>query len=50
MERTLRQTLESLTGRMNSKIQAVNQLSPVRAALMNVQGSRIFQRECDSPR
>jgi hypothetical protein len=50
MERTLRRTLESLTGRMNSKIQAVNQLSPVRAALMNVQGSRIFERECDSPR
>jgi hypothetical protein len=50
MDRTLRQTLESLTSRMNARIQAVSQLSPVRAALMNVQGSRIFYRGCDSPR
>jgi hypothetical protein len=49
MEHSLRQSLQAVAGRINSKIQSVSELSPVRAALMNVQQSRIFSRECELP-
>ena len=49
MEHSLQQNLQSVAGRMNSKIQSVSELSPVRAALMSVQASRILGRECELP-
>lgn len=49
MEHSLRQSLQAVAGRMNSKTQSVSELSPVRAALMNVQQSRILSRECELP-
>ena len=47
MDRVLRQGLETITNRMNNSIREVNELSPVRATMMNVQASRILDRECD---
>jgi len=49
MGRTLRQGLDATMTRMQQHIQEVQVLSPVRAALMYVQGTRIFDRTCDSP-
>jgi hypothetical protein len=49
MEHSLQQSLQAVTGRMNSTIESVSELSPVRAALMRVQASRILGRECELP-
>jgi hypothetical protein len=49
MDRTLQQGLNTLTSRINSWIQQVSVLSPVRGAMMNAQASRIFQRNCEFP-
>jgi len=49
MGRTLRQGLEAAMNRMQQHIQEVQVLSPVRAALMYVQGTRIFDRTCEMP-
>ncbi len=49
MDRTLRQSLQSLANQRNTRIQDVNALAPVRAAMMNVQASRILDRECEFP-
>jgi hypothetical protein len=50
MDRTLQQGLESLANRSQNRIQEVQALSPVRAAMMTVQLSRIAERNCDLPR
>jgi hypothetical protein len=49
MEHALRQSIQAVAGRMNAMIQQVNTLSPMRAALMSVQQSRILSRECELP-
>jgi len=49
MGNTLRQGLETSVNRMNNHIQEVGELSPARAAMMNVQTNRIFDRACDQP-
>jgi len=49
MERTLRQGIQATMNRMQERINEVQVLSPVRAAMMYVQGSRIFERTCDPP-
>lgn len=49
MDRTLRQGLDSVAGGMNNRIREVNELSPVRAAMMHVEASRILDRECEYP-
>jgi len=46
MDRALRQQLEITANRMQTRIQEVQILSPVRAALMSVQASRIGNRPC----
>jgi hypothetical protein len=50
MDRTLQQGLESLANRCQNRIGEVQALSPVRAAMMSVQLSRIAERNCDLPR
>lgn len=50
MDRSLQQGLESLANRGQNRIQEVQALSPVRAAMMTVQLSRIAERNCDLPR
>jgi hypothetical protein len=49
MGRTLRQGVESLTNRMQEHIQEVRVLSPVRAAMMAAQATRILDRTCEFP-
>lgn len=49
MDRVLRQGLDSLINRMNTRIQEAQSLAPVRAAMMNAQASRILQRDCEFP-
>jgi len=49
MDRVLRQGLDSLIHRMNTRMQEVQALAPVRAAMMNAQASRILQRDCEFP-
>ena len=46
MDRALRQQLEATANRMQTRIQEVEILSPVRAALMTVQAGRIDNRPC----
>jgi hypothetical protein len=50
MDRGLQQNLESTANRSQTRIQEVQALSPVRAAMMTVQLSRIAERNCDLPR
>ena len=47
MERTLHQGIQATMNRMQDRIKDVEVLSPVRAAMMYVQGTRIFERTCD---
>jgi hypothetical protein len=49
MDHVLRQNLDSVTNRMTARTNEVGALSPVRAAMMYVQGNRILQRECEGP-
>jgi len=49
MGNTLRQGLETSVNRMNNHMKEVGELSPARAAMMNVQANRIFDRACDQP-
>jgi hypothetical protein len=49
MNRTLQQNLQSLANRMSAHTNEVGVLSPVRAAMMYVQGNRILHRECQFP-
>jgi hypothetical protein len=49
MGNALRQGLQSSVNRMNNHIKEVGELSPARAAMMNVQANRIFDRTCDQP-
>jgi hypothetical protein len=49
MGNTLRQGLQASVDRMNNRIKEVGELSPARAAMMNVQANRIFDRTCDQP-
>ena len=49
MGNTLRQGLQATVNRMNNRIKEVGELSPARAAMMNVQANRIFDRTCDQP-
>jgi hypothetical protein len=49
MDRALRQGIQNTLGRMQDRIREVEVLSPVRAAMMSVEGQRIFERECDPP-
>jgi ABC-type uncharacterized transport system involved in gliding motility auxiliary subunit len=48
MDRTLRQNLQSTFSRMQSHVQDVSALYPVRAALMYVQANRIIDRSCEA--
>jgi hypothetical protein len=49
MDRTLRQGLQTTMNHMQDHLREVQTLSPVRAALMYVQGERIFSRNCEFP-
>jgi hypothetical protein len=49
MDRVLRQKLQTLANRMTSRTNEVGALSPVRASMMYVQGTRILQRVCQFP-
>lgn len=46
MGNTLRQGLDATVKRMENRMQDVGALSPVRAAMMNVEANRIFDRTC----
>ena len=47
-QRNLQASIEGTMNRMQQRIQEVQVLSPVRAAMMYVQADRIFERDCDS--
>lgn len=49
MDRVLRQNMEATFNRLQNRVQEVAVLSPVRAALMYVQASRIIDRPCEAP-
>jgi hypothetical protein len=49
MGNTLRQGLQASVTRMNDRIKETGELSPARAAMMNVQANRVFDRTCDQP-
>jgi hypothetical protein len=49
MDRVLRQNLDATFNRLQNRVQEVAVLSPVRAALMYVQASRIIDRPCEAP-
>lgn len=49
MGNVLRQQLESGVNRINNRIKEIGELSPARAAMMNVEANRIFDRTCDQP-
>lgn len=49
MDRTLRQGLSATTNRMQERMQEVQVLSPVRAAMMSAQATRILDRTCELP-
>jgi len=49
MDRTLKQGLQSTMNRMQEHMKEVQVLSPVRAAMMSAQTTRIFDRTCEFP-
>ena len=49
MGNTLRQGLQSSVNRMENRMREVGALSPTRAAMMNVEANRIFDRTCAEP-
>ena len=49
MDKTLQQGLQSLASQMTRHTNEVGELSPVRGAMMYVQGERILQRTCQFP-
>ncbi len=46
---TLRQGLEATVNRMENRMKEVGALSPARAAMMNVEANRVFNRTCAQP-
>jgi len=50
MDRVLRQNVERTANRMRDRVQEVQELSPVRAALMTTQTERVSARPCEMPR
>ncbi len=49
MDKTLQQGLQNLASQMTRHTNEVGELSPVRGAMMYVQGNRILQRTCQFP-
>ncbi len=49
MDKTLQQGLQNLAAQMTRHTNEVGELSPVRGAMMHVQGERILQRTCQFP-
>ena len=49
MGNKLRQGLQSTVNRMENRMKEVGAISPARAAMMNVEANRIFDRTCAQP-